>query len=101
MTYIALFQVELELSVESILEGVPTTAVSLHKAMREWRDNCIDIPVIARKLEAAQARSGLLQEECRALRDKLSKKEEMARALARKQQQLLGSHDTTNNEVFV
>ena len=67
--------------------------------MREWRDNCIDIPVITRKLEAAQARSGLLQEECKALRDKLGEKEEVTRALARKQQQLLGSHDTTNNEV--
>ena len=67
--------------------------------MREWRDNCIDIPVITRQLEAAQARSGLLQEECRALRDKLGQKEELTRALTRKQQQLMGSHDTTHNEV--
>jgi phage-related minor tail protein len=67
--------------------------------MREWRDNCIDIPVITRKLEAAQARSGLLNEECRALRERLSEKEELTRKLAKKQQQLMGSHDTTHNEV--
>ena len=84
---------------ESILDGVPTSASSLHKAMREWRDKCIDIPVLARKLEAAHATSGLLQEECKQLRDKLVQKEETTRQLTKKQQQLLGSHDSTHNEV--
>ena len=67
--------------------------------MRDWRDKCIDIPVLARKLEAAHATSGLLQEECKQLRDKLVQKEETTRALTKKQQQLLGSHDSTHNEV--
>lgn len=90
---------ELEITVDNIIQGVPISAESLHKSMREWRDNCIDIPVITRKLETAQATTGLLQEECRALRSRLLEKEELTRSLAKKELQLLGSRDTQHNEV--
>ena len=45
------------------MEGVPEDAETLYTAMREWRDNCIDIPFITAKLETAQSTSGMLFKE--------------------------------------
>ena len=49
---------EHEFSVDSVVEGVPVSAVSLHEAVREYREKCINIPDITRQLEESQANSG-------------------------------------------
>ena len=43
--------------------------------------------------------AGLLQDECKLLREKLAEREAAAKKLAKQQKQLLGSQDTASNEV--
>ena len=62
--------------------------------------------VLHRKVTATQQCnttlcSGLLHEECQVLRQKLAEKESLARSLATKQQQLIGTNDNAQNEVNV
>lgn len=37
---------------------MPSSASSLHSAMRDWEENCIDIPAITARLEESQGKAG-------------------------------------------